>query len=138
MVGVETMLSRKLNGLIAIGIGIGAMQACSNNPAGPDANLLVDEIQIDSVDVLILESFPVQAVAHVQGILGDGCSELHSQGQTRFESLVIVTILRERPRDAICTQIAKVYAADIPLEGQYPPGRYLLRVNTVEKAFTTE
>lgn len=77
-------------------------------------------------------------MAHVQGILGDGCSELRSQSQTRLGNLVIVTILRERPRDAVCTQIAKLYVADIPLQGTYPPGRYLLRVNAVERAFTTE
>ena len=77
-------------------------------------------------------------MAHVQGILGDGCSELRSQSQARLGHLVLVTILRQRPRDAVCTQIAKVYVADIPLQGEYPPGQYVLRVNEVEKAFTTE
>jgi hypothetical protein len=126
---------RKLN--VLIGIGLGALTvSCSSNPAAPD--LLVDEIQIDGVDVRVLESSPPQAVAHVEGILGDACSELRSQTQTRLGHLVLVTILRERPRDAVCSQIAKLYVADIPLEGEYPPGHYLLRVNEVEKEFTTE
>ncbi len=67
---------------LAIGIVGVTLPACSNsNPSAPDADLLVNEIQIDSVDV---------------------------------------------------------YVADIPLKGEYPPGQYLLRVNEVEKAFTTE
>jgi len=106
------------------------------NPGG--SSPVVDPIQIDSVDVRILESSPPQAVAHVQGLLGDGCSELHSLTQSRSASTITVTILRQRPRDAICTQIAKLYEADIPLEGQYPPGRYVLRVNAFEKVFTTD
>lgn len=109
--------------------------ACSN-PGSP--SVMVEEIQIDGVAVRVLESFPPQAVAHVQGILGDGCSEFHSLTQSRSGSTVTVTILRQRPQDAICTQIAKLYEADIPLEGQYPPGRYVLRVNGFEKVFTTE
>jgi hypothetical protein len=125
-------LAKPVIGLVAL-VALGCASA---NPGAADP--VVDPIQIDSVDVRVLESSPPQAVAHVQGILGDGCSEFHSLSQSRSGSTITVTILRQRPRDAICTQIAKLYEADIPLEGQYPPGRYVLRVNGVEKVFTTE
>ena len=49
-----------------------------------------------------------------------------------------VSIRNTRPREAICTMIARLYKADIPLEGQYPAGQYVVRVNGVEKAFRTE
>ena len=119
-------------GLVAL-VALGCADA---NPGG--ASPVVDPIPIDSVDVRILESSPPQAWAHVQGLLGDGCSEFHSLTQSRSASTIAVTILRQRPRDAICTQIAKFYETDIRLEGQYPPGRYVLRVNGFEKVFTTE
>jgi len=119
-----------------IGVTLAALGCADANPGG--SSPVVDPIQIDSVDVRILESSPPQAVAHVKGLLGDGCSELHSLTQSRSASTITVTILRQRPRDAICTQIAKLYEADIPLEGQYPPGRYVLRVNGFEKVFTTD
>lgn len=129
-------MRRRLNALLtATSLGAVTAVACSN-PADPD--LVVDLVQIESVEVRIMESSPPQAAAHVEGVLGDGCSELHSQTQTRSENTVTITILRQRPRDAICTQIAKSYVADIPLEGQYPPGRYVLRVNGVETTFSTE
>ena len=122
-----------------LSVGLAAALACAyqSNPTGAD-DLVVEPIQVESVDVLILESFPPQAVAHVQGILGDGCSEFHSLRQERSGNTITVTILRQRPRDAICIQIGKVYDENIPLQGQYPPGRYLLRVNEVVKRFTTE
>ena len=126
------MLSK---GLLATTITTAVLAAACSNPAEPV--LLVEPIQIDRVDVLILEISPPRATAHVEGVLGDGCSELHSVEQTRSGETVTVTILRERPRDAVCTQIARLYQDDIPLEGVYPPGRYLLRVNSVEKAFAT-
>jgi hypothetical protein len=121
--------------LAMIGLAAASWVACST-PAQPDP--VVEPISIDSVDVRILETAPPQAVAHVKGLLGDGCSEFHSLSQARSGSTVTVTILRQRPRKAICTQIAKLYEADVPLQGQYPPGRYLLRVNSFEKVFTTD
>jgi hypothetical protein len=51
---------------------------------------------------------------------------------------VTVTILRQRPRDAICTQIAKLYEDNIRLDGQYPPGQYTLRVNDLTTTFETQ
>jgi inhibitor of cysteine peptidase len=113
--------------------------ACTDQSTPTSADdLLVEPIQVEDVDVLILESFPPQAVAHVRGVLGDGCSEFHSLEQVRSGSTITVTILRERPRDAICIQIAKLYEDRIPLEGQYPPGQYVLHVNDVVTRFRTE
>jgi hypothetical protein len=120
---------------VLLGLAVLLTGACGQHQS-PDS--VLEPITIESVDIRILESSPPRAVAHVKGVIGDGCSELHSVTQSRDGSTVTVTILRERARDAICTQIAKLYEADIPLEGQYPPGRYLLRVNGFEKPFITE
>lgn len=120
---------------VAIGLSAGVGAACSN-PAGPD--IVVEPIQVDRVDVRILESSPPQAAAHVVGVIGDGCATLQSVRQARSGNTVTVTILRQRPRVAVCIQIALLYDAVIPLEGQFPPGTYLLRVNGVERTFTTD
>jgi hypothetical protein len=112
-----------------------ATAACSGST---ENDMAVEPITIESVDVLILESFPPQATARVKGVIGDGCSELHSEVQRRTGDTVTITVLRQRPREAICTQIAKLYDQTIRLEGTFPPGRYTLRVNSVEKTFTTQ
>jgi hypothetical protein len=109
--------------------------ACSNPT---ELDVIIGQVQIERVDVRVLDSSPPQAVAHVKGVLGDGCTELHSLDQERSGNVVVVTIRNQRPRDAICTMIAKVYEADIPLQGTYPRGEYVVKVNGVERVFRTE
>lgn len=121
--------------MVAIGLLAGLGAGCSS-PASPD--LVVEPIHIDRVDVVIMQSFPAQAAAHVTGVVGDGCASLHSMRQVRSGKTVTVTILRQRPRVAVCTQIAVLYDESIHLDGQYPPGTYTLRVNDVERNFTIE
>lgn len=106
------------------------------DPARP--RLVIRPIQVESVDVLVMESFPPQVSAHVRGYLGDGCSSLHSVTQRRSGNTVTLEILGQRPADAICIQLAKGYDEVIRLQGEFPPGEYLLRINSVEKVFTTE
>ncbi len=134
-------MSHWLVGLVAIGLGAVSLGACTgSSPSGPDrgTEIVVDPIQVTRVEVRILEGSPPAVAAHVQGVVGDGCSALHSLRQERSGNSVTVTILRQRPRDAICIQIARLYDEVIPLEGRYPPGRYSLRVNGVETTFSTE
>jgi hypothetical protein len=125
---------RKL-GIATLALASTALANGCGTPATPD--VVTEPIQIDRVDVAILESSPPQVTAQVQGVIGDGCSSVHSVTQQRTANVVTVTILRERPRDAICTQIAKLYDEAIRLEGTFPPGDYVLRVNSVEKPFRT-
>ena len=127
------MPSARPDVLIAVVLAALLAEACST-AAAPD--LVTEAIQIDGVDVLIAETSPPQISAHVTGVIGDGCATLHSVEQQRSGNTVTVTILRERPAQAVCTQIAKLYDDVIRLDGQFPAGSYLLRVNAFEKAFS--
>ena len=120
---------------LPVGIALCAALAGCGSPAEPD--LLVEPIQIDSVDVLVQESSPPTASARVRGVVGDGCSEIHSVRQERSDVTVTLAILRERPRNAVCTQIARLYDERIPLQGSFPPGDYVLRVNDFVRPFST-
>jgi len=115
---------------IVVALGCG-----SDRAANPSAE--ITPIQIDRVDVLVQETDPPRASVHVRGVVGDGCSSVHSVEQERSGTTVTLTILRERPAGAICTQIALLYDERIPLQGTFPPGRYVLRVNDREVEFTT-
>ena len=109
----------------------------SGGPAapGPSGPVAIDLIQIDSVDVVFLASAPVEVGAHVRGIVGDGCSELLPIRQSRDGNQVTIRISRQRPVDAICTQIAKLFDSTIRLEGVFPAGSYALDVNHVRVPF---
>jgi hypothetical protein len=112
--------------------------ACSKpaTPSNPDsAPLIVSRIQVDSVRVRFAQSFPVQVFARVQGVVGDGCSSLLPIEQSRSGNVVTLEIKRQRPRDAICTQIAKLFDQDIRLDGEFRTGEYTLNVNGSPSSF---
>ena len=102
----------------------------------PARDMIVDPIQIDQVEVRIAESFPVQVFVHVTGVIGDGCSSVLPAEQKREGNTVTVTINRQRPAEAMCTMIAKIYDENIRLDGDFPPGEYTLKMNTVTQTFT--
>jgi hypothetical protein len=110
--------------------------ACSG-PSSPSLDLVVEPIQVDSVDVILTEGAVPLASARVQGVIGDGCASLHSTSQSRTGNAVTITIRRERPRTAVCAQLAKLYDEVLRLNGDYPAGDYVVTVNGVEQRFTT-
>ena len=120
--------------LVILWLALPLLTACGDTPASPD--LTIDPIRIDSLDVVVGTSVPLAVEVQVRGVVGDGCSVLHSVSQARSRSTITIIILRERPRDAICTQIARLYVASIPLEGGFSPGSYLVRANDVQRAFS--
>ena len=99
--------------------------------------VVIDPIQVESVEVLVQAGDPPRASA--PRARGDRrrCSSLHSVEQARTGSTVVLTILRERPANAICTQIARLYDETIRLDGAFPAGAYVLRVNGTEARFAT-
>jgi hypothetical protein len=107
--------------------------ACTS-PAAPDV-VTVRPIQIDTVTVV---TAPPSASARVRGVVGDGCTTVKSVTQVRLDNVVTLTILGERPGNAVCTQLARLYDETIVLEGSYPAGRYALRVNGMEVTFQVE
>lgn len=109
------------------------------SPVQPPArDMLIEPIQVDQVEVRIAESFPVQVFAHVTGVIGDGCSSVLPAEQKREGNTITLTINRQRPADAICTQIAKLYEENIRLTGDFPAGEYVLKVNAVTQTFTVK
>ena len=119
--------------LIAAGACGGAV-----SPARPDGTIVVEPIQIDSVTVSVAALSPVRVFARVTGVVGDGCATLLPIEQRRAGPQVTVEIKRQRPRYAVCTQIARLFDETIALDGEFPPGSYALQVNAVTRRFVVE
>jgi hypothetical protein len=119
---------------IAVAALVAASGAGCDSPSSPaPPRTLVRPIQIESVDVLLASS----PSAHVRGVIGDGCTELSGVITRRgSENDIGITILSTRPEGAICIQIARLYDAVLVLPGDFPPGQYVLRVNSFEKTFS--
>jgi hypothetical protein len=126
--------------LVGCLLALAAAGACggAGSPARPDGAVVVEPIQIDSVSVSVAASSPVRVFARVTGVVGDGCATLLPIEQRRAGPQVTLEIKRQRPRDAVCTQIARLFDETIALDGEFPPGSYALQVNTVTRTFVVE
>ena len=97
-----------------------------------------NQAQVESVELLLLESFPVQVHALVKGNLADGCTEIDQIQQTRDldAKAFTVTITTSRDPDKICTQALVPFEESIPLDARdLPAGIYTVDVNGVQGTF---
>ncbi len=100
--------------------------------------MLVRPATITSIEVIVLESFPVQVHARVRGELADGCSEPLPVKQVRTGTDTTLEVRYQRPRDAVCIQVVRELDELVVLEGPFPPGEYVLRANDLETRFRIE
>ncbi|MFP4345523.1 MAG: hypothetical protein ACLFU8_12585 [Anaerolineales bacterium] len=101
---------------------------------GADGDVLVREALLDSMDLQVLESFPVQVNISVRGNFRDGCSEFGPvQQKTDVEARTLnVEVLTTRPADAVCTQALVPFEETFPLNVEgLPAGTYDVLVNGI-------
>ena len=84
---------------------------------------------IETVDALIMESFPAQISLHVTGYQPDGCTFPVQVEQTRDGNTVTVKIYRILPPDIMCTMQLVPYDENIKLDGGFESGEYTIDVN---------
>lgn len=82
------------------------------------SNNEIGEMHIASVDVVLVESYPVRVGLNIKGELSDPCVELHSITQTRKGDQITVSILTSRPRDVRCPAVAVPRAISVLLDGE--------------------
>ncbi|WP_455364353.1 hypothetical protein [[Eubacterium] cellulosolvens] len=90
---------------------------------------------VDEIEIIILESFPVQINVVARGSLPDTCTEIYvvtkREGNTYF-----ITITTSRPADAICAQVVTPFEKIIPLDVVgLKAGIYTVEVNGVNGTF---
>ena len=83
---------------------------------------------IETVDVLILESYPPQINLAVSGYQPDGCDYETQVTTRRVANTVNVQIFREIPPNTDCPGVVINYMDTIPL-GAFDPGQYTFDVN---------
>lgn len=98
-------------------------------PTPPGTNAAQVLTVIESVDAVILESFPVQISLNVTGYQPDGCDFPVFVEQTRDGNNVSIKIYRELPVDIMCTMMLLPYNENIKLDGTFESGTYQIDVN---------
>lgn len=105
-------------------------------PAPPPEVVIRDKAVIESIRVLTLESFPVQAFVVVNGYLPDAATTIERTTQSRTGNAITVEILTVRPQSAVATTALVPFDRNIPLEiDGLPAGTYSVDVNGVTTTF---
>jgi len=104
-----------------------------------DQDLLVTPALVESIEIRLLESFPVQVQVVVKGILGDVCTTLGQIAQLRENNTFRVTIMAQRPAAAVCAAMIAPFETTISLDANgLPAGTYFVDVNGARGSFTLD
>jgi hypothetical protein len=92
---------------------------------------------VQTVEIQILESYPLQVNAIARGYLPDaGCTTISGAGQSRTGNRFTVTVTTKYDAQVFCAQGLTPFEYVIPLEvGSLLPGTYIVNVNGVETSF---
>ncbi len=97
------------------------------------------QARVDSVDVLLLESFPVQVQVAVSGNLPDACTFIDEIITQQTGDIFRVAITTVRQPGAMCAQVVTPFEENVPLEVEgLPAGTYEVSVNGVTTSFTLD
>jgi len=93
---------------------------------------------VDEIDILILESFPVQVQVIASGNLPYPCTEISEVLQEKEGNTFFITIKTYRSQ-GFCIQMLVPFEEIIPLEVYgLPAGTYTVNVNGVQGTFDLE
>lgn len=99
-----------------------------------------EDAMVDSLEVILLESFPVQAQVRVSGNLPDGCTELHEITAAQEGQEFILSLTTRRPAgDVMCTEALVPFEETVGLEIQgLEAGTYTVIAQEEQVEFTLD
>jgi len=98
-------------------------------PKPGDVSLLRGAVFIDSVQLLIMESYPPQIALILKGSLPTPCNELRVLvNQPDAENRIHVEAYSVSDAGKVCIEVLAAFEVNVHL-GSYPPGHYTVLVN---------
>lgn len=96
-------------------------------------------IYLNSMDINILESFPVQVTVDLAGNLPDGCTTIQSIESSLEEQVFTITFRTHRPAGKMCTEALVPFEETISLDVYgLPAGEYTVVVDDLMDSFTLD
>lgn len=130
--------------LLLLLTGCGGEQTGGETPAAdtpaptPTSSEPVEAVaNVESIEILIMESFPVQVNVRARGQLPDGCTTIDDVVVERDDTDFNATITTFRPADAACTEAVVPFEETIALDVEgLPANTYTVNVNGIRGTFT--
>lgn len=110
-----------------------------NTGSGKPANIPTGIAKVDTVEVTLSESTPLQVRAVLKGNFPDSCTQVGKVQQTYGARLFTVVVTTERPKGAPCAEVLTPFTENIQLEAKgLTKGTYEVDVNGAKTTFTLE
>ena len=97
---------------------------------------------IESVEIIVAESFPPQYFAHIVYGLPNGCVEFYGYEESRSGNTVAITVTNLKPAPSEPVACAAIYLTQelsVPLGKDFRPGEtYTVTVNEVVETFVAQ
>jgi inhibitor of cysteine peptidase len=132
---------KKMSMLFLLTIMTGfALSACGSAAAPTDEYIYGQDATVESLEVILMESFPVQVNVGVSGYLPDGCTELYQVTSERDGQQFVLTIETRRPSgDIACSQALVPFTETVSLEVLgLDAGTYTIIAQDQETTFTLD
>lgn len=94
---------------------------------------------VESMDLQIMESFPVQVRVTLSGYLPDGCTKIYEITAPRDGETFTIDIVTRKPVDVACTMAIVPFEETISLDVEgLPAGDYAVKLDDTTETFTLE
>jgi inhibitor of cysteine peptidase len=105
-----------------------------NKPVTNDIEISLAPIH--EVDVLFMESFPIQVGVNIKLGLSSGCTTFHDAVVTRNGNTINIEVTTQRPKDKMCTAIYGYFDKNLNIGSDFTAGTtYTLKVNDYTTTF---
>jgi len=137
---------KKFNYFLGVFVLMGLLLSACQPAAAPETPPAQDEFEygqnatVEELEVVLMESFPLQAQVRVSGYLPDGCTELYEITVEQQNMNFILTLTTRRPTgDVACTQALVPFdeIVDLNIAG-LEAGTYAVIAQDQEAEFTLD
>jgi len=103
-------------------------------PSPADSALTRGNVTLSNVELLTMESFPLQFMLSLKGDLPTPCHQLRiAVSAPNAKNEIGVDVYSVVDPNEICAQVLEPFEVNYPL-GSYPTGHYILIVNGIQEA----
>jgi hypothetical protein len=102
-----------------------------------DSDYEIVDSSIDEIDILLLETQPVQVIVVVRGVFPDGCYRSHETHQTQEGNTITLQMTDIYHLGSMCTQAIIAYKTQVDI-GMFAPGHYKVIVNGIAQEFRVD
>jgi hypothetical protein len=133
------MKKRQILFVVMLLMGI-ILSACKpDTSSGEEEYVFGQDATVESLEILILESYPIQAQAFVSGYLPDGCTKLDQVTVEREGKEFIITLnTRRLTGDVACTQALVPFEETLDLDITGLEGAFTVIAQDQTATFTLE